>query len=206
MTRFICLFLLLSTAVMADGFPAYFNVTGVAHDDRLNIRSTPNGSSEIIGNYGPYQMNIEVLRTSDSGIWGRVGVGERNGWVAMRYLERQNHLATGEFPRPLSCFGTEPFWSLTVGVRGDEYTSLATGRRDVLEVTSEDISNKGREIMGGRAIFDVGQDVSHTLIFKRGYCSDGMSDREFGWMGMLFTQSSGGNNVAVGCCSMDFTR
>lgn len=206
MIRFICLFLLLSTAALADGFPAHFSVSDVSQDDRLNIRSAPNGSSDIIGDYGPYQLNIEVLRTSNDTLWGLVGVGERNGWVSMRYLERQKHLAVGEFPRPLSCFGTEPFWTLTVGVRGDEYTSLATARRDALELTSENVSNNGTDIFGGRAIFNASLGANHTLIFNCGYCNDGMSDREFGWSAMLFTQSPDGNSVSVGCCSMDFTR
>lgn len=206
MIRFICLYLLLSTAALADGFPAHFSVTDVSQDDRLNIRSAPNASSDIIGDYGPYQLNIEVLRTSNDNRWGLVGVGERNGWGSMRYLKRQTHLAVGEFPRPLSCFGTEPFWALTVGIRGDEYSSLATGRRDVLKLTSEAVSNNGTDILGGRAIFDAALAVNHTLIFKRGYCSDGMSDREFGWAAMLFTQSPDGNHVDTGCCSMDFTR
>lgn len=205
MIRFLCFFIFMATTAAADGFPAHFNVTGVADDDRLNIRAAPDHLSEIIGDYGPYRLNIEVLRTSNDGAWGYVGLGEGNGWVSMRYLERQNHLTAGEFPRPFTCFGTEPFWNLTAGLRGDEYDAPETGRRDLTAI-SEQIAYSGNNVAGGSAVFQEGPTLDRTLIFKRGYCGDGMSDRKFGWTAMLFTQAPDGNSVASGCCTMDVTN
>jgi len=56
-----------ATTATAQDFPAAYTVTNVAADDRLNIRGAPNSTADIIGNYGPYTLNIEVLRTSPDG-------------------------------------------------------------------------------------------------------------------------------------------
>jgi len=196
--RWIALILTLcGTSTWAEGFPASFFVKDVASDDALNIRSEPNAGAEIIGEYSPYALNIEVLRTTTDGKWGLVGVGERNGWTSMRYLARSDHQDADNFPRPMRCFGAEPFWSLNVTARGDEYTDISTERRD-LEMTLERAAENG-----AMAVFKEGPTLDRTLIVKRGYCSDGMSDREFGWQAMLFNDAPDGPEVQSGCCTLD---
>ena len=75
----------------------------LASDDVLNIRAEPAASSEIIGELGPYTLNVEVLRTLDG--WGYIGASERSGWVSMRFLA-PNPPPENKVPRPMSCFGT----------------------------------------------------------------------------------------------------
>lgn len=88
---------LMASPVAAQNLPARYATTGVAAQDRLNIRSAPDASSDIIGAYGPYALNIEVIRLSDDGKWGLIGIGERNGWVAMRFLAPSDHQAPNTF-------------------------------------------------------------------------------------------------------------
>ncbi len=189
--------LLCASPVVADTLPAHFVTRGVAADDTLNIRAKPDASAEIIGEYGPYTLNIEVISTSSDGAWGFVGMGERNGWVAMRYLERSDHQDENAFPRPMTCLGTEPFWTLNVTTRGDEYHELGFGRRD-LEMT-QDMG----ALNGAMAVFQEGPTLNRTLIVQKGYCGDGMSDREFGCKATLFTEAPDGNYVQSGCCTLD---
>ncbi|HGG04386.1 MAG TPA: SH3 domain-containing protein, partial [Aliiroseovarius sp.] len=114
MRHVIWLFFILgfNTAALAQNLPDAFFVTGVAADDVLNIRAEPSARSAIVGQLGPQAINVEVIAFSDNGKWGKVSTGEGNGWVAMRFLERSNHTPAGEVPRPMACFGTEPFWAL----------------------------------------------------------------------------------------------
>jgi uncharacterized membrane protein len=189
--------LLCASPAVAQDFPGSYATTDVAADDRLNIRSEPDGSSEVVGDYGPYTLNIEVLRTSNNGKWGYVGTGEGNGWVAMRFLERSDHQDPNAFPRPMSCFGTEPFWSLNVTVRGDEYHELGDDRRHI-EMISENAARNG-----AITVFEEGPTLNRTLIVQKGYCDDGMSDREFGWQATLFNEAPDGNYVQSGCCTLD---
>jgi len=186
-----------ASPAFADSFPAHFATKDIAADDTLNIRATPDASADVIGEYGPYAINIEVMRTTPDGKWGYVGKGEDNGWVAMRYLARSDHLDPNAFPRPMRCFGTEPFWSLNVTMRGDEYHGMGFERRD-LEMTQEAVAPNG-----AIAVFQEGPTLNRTLIVQKGMCGDGMSDREFGWASTLFTEAPDGNYVQSGCCTLD---
>jgi uncharacterized membrane protein len=189
--------LLCATPVFADNLPAHFSTKGIAADDTLNIRALPSASAEVIGEYGPYTLNIEVIRTTHDGKWGLVGMNEVNGWVAMRFLEISNHLQPNEFPRPMRCFGTEPFWTLNVTPRGDEYHEMGDTRRDIAMIDETTAPN------GAMAVFEEGPTLNRTLIVQRGYCSDSMTEREFGWKATLFNAAPDGNSVQSGCCTLD---
>ncbi len=188
-----------ASAAWADAFPQTYQVTDVAADDVLNIRTAADATSDIIGSYGPYAQHIEVLRTTPDGKWGFVGLGERNGWTAMRYLSPTPALADS-MPRPMRCFGTEPFWSLNMFPKGDEFHALGDTRRDLSLVSERLAAN------GALAVFEEGPTLSRTLIISRGYCDDGMSDREFGLHATLFNDNPEGSTVLSGCCTGDASQ
>ena len=196
MIRLFAFFLFIAGPVFAQDFPGRFSVTGVAADDRLNIRAAANANASIIGNLSPFAINVEVLETTRDGRWGKVGAGENNGWVSMRFLNATPD-APNDFPRPFTCFGTEPFWSLNTTVRGDEYNAPDTGRRDLTMLEHATSSN------GFIAKFQEGPTLNRTIIIRRAACNDGMSDRDYGWEATLFNEAPDGNNVAAGCCTMD---
>ncbi len=183
-------------AVQAQSRPTVHAVTDVESDDVLNIRSEPSARSEILGSYFPYAIAIEVLETTPDGRWGMVGLGEGNGWVSMRYLTDWPTPAD-EIPRPLRCFGTEPFWDLSMYPRGSEYTELGRERRD-LNILSEDVTPTGF-----LARFEEGPTLNRVLEVAAGYCGDGMSDRRFGWSAVMSTQAPDGDYTDTGCCTLD---
>lgn len=182
--------------VSAQDLPDRYRVSDVAPNDVLNIRSDPNAASDIIGAFGPYALNVEVLRTLDG--WGQVPTPEGMGWVSMRFLA-PNPWPTNEVPRPLSCSGTEPFWTFTMWPRGTEYRELAIndGRPRPQTLLSEDVSDGGFLIRTRE-----GPTLERTLIVNARACSDGMSDRPFGMTAVIFTQAPDGNYVQNGCCTM----
>jgi uncharacterized membrane protein len=197
MIRLGLLLLLASGPALAQDLPAAFFVTGVDTDDVLNIRQAPSAGSEKIGEIGPYGINIEVLALSENGRWGKIGMPEGNGWVAMRYLSPQETGTVEGLPRPLSCLGTEPFWRLGLYPGGDEFERLGEDRLD-LQSVSEDPGEDGWQASLGAM-----DGATYGLVVARGLCSDGMSDREFGWRATLYIDRPGGSETLQGCCTLD---
>jgi hypothetical protein len=117
MRRLLAALLLLATPAAAqDALPILADVTGVAADDVLNVRAAPNAGAEIVGTLAPDMRGVEVAGLDPSGGWGLVNSGERAGWAAMRFLApRADVWRAGALPEGLTCFGTEPFWSLRPG-------------------------------------------------------------------------------------------
>lgn len=182
--------------VMSHDLPAIFSVTGVAANDRLNIRAEPNANSAILDSIYPYEVAVEVLDRSPDGRWGLVGVAEGNGWVNLRFLAPVT-LPDYEVPRPLSCFGTEPFWRIGFYPRGAEFQAMGEDRRD-LTVLGEAVAPGGYLLTT-----EEGPTLNRTAIVTREWCNDGMSDRRFGWSVRLFTEAPDGNSVLGGCCTLD---
>jgi uncharacterized membrane protein len=180
----------------AQDLPAVFQVTGVAANDRLNIRAEPNARAAILDSIFPFAVAVEVLERSADGRWGLVGVPEGNGWVNMRYLTPVAQ-PDYEVPRPLSCYGTEPFWSLGFFPRGSEFHAMGEDRRP-LTVLGEAVAPGGYLL-----VTEEGPTLNRTAIVTREWCSDGMSDRRFGWSVRLFTEAPDGNSVLSGCCTLD---
>ncbi|OBY26421.1 SH3 domain-containing protein [Leisingera sp. JC1] len=198
----------LALPAAAQQFPALHSVTGVASDDVLNIRSAPSASSEIIGTLAPDQTGVEVVQTDSSGKWGLVNSGEQSGWAALRYLDRVFSSNWHEQPeQALDCFGTEPFWSLTL----DEAAIFSTPDSPGTPVTL-----LAREPAAGRSgksgFLTASQSSSETsapeAISLSGtltaeHCSDGMSDRTYGIsIDLLRLRSTGQLDVLTGCCSL----
>ena len=188
---------LLPAAALAQTLPAAFSVKGVAASDTLNIRAMPSAQADVLGEIGPYALNVEVLEFSGDGKWGKVGLPEGNGWVSMAYLDLIPQDDPHAVQRPLSCFGTEPFWSVSLYARGAEFNSPETGAIP-LTVTHEAVASRGFLIQ-----LEEGPTLNHTLIVTRKACSDGMSDRAYGFSTELFTQAPDGNLAVDGCCTLD---
>ena len=202
---------LLPVGALADPYPALHDVTGVAANDVLNIRTQPSARSQIIGGFGPFETGVEVIARSDDGKWGRVNTGERAGWTAMRFLARQPGQTDADWayapdrlaPRGLECFGTEPFWSLAIQPGGTlDYSALDHGDGIAEPGGFEAIASSAAT--GKRAFsgwLDV-ETVSFTGIVGIEICSDGMSDRLYGFEIDLLVSGSEGTQLTTGCCRL----
>ncbi|MEW2911985.1 SH3 domain-containing protein [Leisingera sp. JC11] len=192
----------------AQEFPALHSVTGVAADDVLNIRSAPAASAEIIAALAPDQTGVEVVQADASGKWGLVNTGERSGWAALRYLAREprddwrSHQS-----QALECFGTEPFWALTL----DQAPNLKT--LDGPDIPFTLLARKPATGHIGKSGFHAVSWADSTLsspepmslsgTLTAQHCSDGMSDRTYGIsIDLLRLRGAGGLDVLTGCCSL----
>ncbi|MCW9043931.1 MAG: SH3 domain-containing protein [Pseudopelagicola sp.] len=186
--------------------PALHHVVNVAPNDVLNIRSAPNASAPVIGTLAPDANDIEVVAADETGQWGRINSGERSGWVSLRFMQTT---ANGHWKTPsatLSCFGTEPFWSL--------FLSPKAKRADFARPDTAPVSTKITQFL----ISAPGFPASNWAVFDKGTlkwaqmqqasCNDGMSDRAFG-ISIKLAVSQPMNNpltppiyTLAGCCSV----
>lgn len=198
MIRFLCAAILLSASAATAQTPYetdYFNVTGVAADDVLNIRSEPDAGAEIIGTLAHDTSWVEV--TARSGDWAQVSSDEQAGWVAIAYLERaEPAMLEYGVPAGLSCGGTEPFWSATMDETSFEFSAFWHEPESVsyaIEATP-----RARSI--GYPVFLM-LDGGGVAVLEPRYCSDGMSDIPQGWT--LEVVLPGQYDRALdGCCSL----
>lgn len=200
MIRGVLLLICVACPAFADTLPALYAVTGVAADDTLNIRIDPDASTERIGTLPPNAQDVEVVALSDNGLWGMVNGTERAGWVAMRFLTRQPGPDWLSMQSPLTCHGTEPFWTLqanpAVGKIG-----LAQIDADIAALTIDwTAPTSGRPDRIGWHISGPATDGFATL--QTAACNDGMSDQQYGIGIDFFLKSDYGPVGYSGCCSL----
>lgn len=187
-----------------DRWPALFDVVGVADDDVLNVRADPSPNAPIIGTLSPDQRDVEVLNPNERETWGRINFGERTGWVSLTYLTRQPGQWYGSVPDTAYCGGTEPFWALNIDEGAVSFT-LATevpqqGRIDQL---SQSRNNPGRHVLVGTLERDQGaQYLDFVALLSKEMCSDGMSDRAYGYGVEVITGNAEGFDLWSGCCAL----
>jgi uncharacterized membrane protein len=182
--------------------PSYHRVVGVAIDDSLNIRSAPTATSDDIGDLSFDATGIEVTGYDDTGSWARIAQGEIDGWVATRFLDTDPvpTIADTSVPEGLICGGTEPFWAL--GLYGND------ARYSHPEDGDTDFTFKNAAVAEGR----LGSPALITLATQRNevieatltgaMCSDGMSDRTYGWTITMQLIAPGQGRFLTGCCAL----
>jgi len=186
---------LLPVWALAGEYPAFFDVTGVASNDTLNVRAGPMASAQKLAELGPYQSNIEIVGLSANRKWGMLNIVEGSGWVSMRYLARQPGQPGDTLTRPLSCFGTEPFWALDIGGGPDATFSLA-GEGD--QPLSIQFVTRSLNRLDRYGIVAHGASGAMTGMISVAACNDGMSDRNYGLSVDLIL----GATQYSGCCTL----
>lgn len=197
MFRWLVVVWALASPLGAQELPNLFRVVNVAQDDRLNIRARPDARSQILGSFASDAQHIEVV--ARQGNWGQVNLREGPGWVALRFMQVEDPAFYQALEFDATCFGTEPFWSLDVDngarmrwtpVDSIEQTYLAGLLRGIAQAP-------GQYWMVGSA----GRHDQIHLVMTRGACSDGMSDRMYGFQALVTVMSDDPYGYA-GCCSL----
>ena len=189
-----------------DGWPALYDVAGVASDDVLNVRSEPGAAGDVIGALAPDATDVEVIRPNGDESWGLVNTGEGTGWVSLAFLARQPGQWAGSRPAVRQCFGTEPFWSL-------DYAEPAillsmpdrADRAGLISGLFRSASRIDRFVYSGSFFPTETGEQNVVLALRTEACSDGMSDRVYGIGVEMFLAGSGDpteNGLWSGCCSL----
>lgn len=195
MIRLCLLFLALALPLRAEVFPALHEVTGVAADDVLNIRAAPDAGAEVIGTLAPDATGVEVL--SEAGGWGQVNTDERSGYVAMRFLKRADGPDWNALETPLTCLGTEPFWSLRIDAAKGE-TRFQTPEDEEARIAPITASWPALPWSPSAALAL----PDGIAVLAPAECSDGMSDRGYGIAADLFLTGPDRTRLS-GCCCLD---
>jgi uncharacterized membrane protein len=181
-------------------FPALYQVGDVASDDVLNVRDGPAATFAIIGALRPGQQDIEVVKTTPDARWGLVNIGERSGWISMRYMGRYPDQGGNDLPRPLACYGTEPFWSLEFSLRGNDFREAG----GLPLIIPSDWEGTPEGMLATAYGVTMHRDTAAiNAVISRNMCNDGMSDRDFGFAIHAILSGSLGNRLLSGCCSLE---
>ena len=198
MIRVICASfgLLLASPVWAP--PALFQVVNVDAHDVLNIRATPSPTAAITGELRPGARSVEVLETRHG--WGRILHGESSGWISLAYLDPMERPVVSGFQAPagFTCAGTEPFWGLSVAPDGElvRHDMLTLGEERMSRITDARRARGRQEPF----IYHFAGEGSGMLLVRSGQCSDGMSERAYGWQAVLDVRDEDGARLMEGCC------
>ena len=164
-----------------------YEVTGVSPHDVLNIRQAPRASARKVGEYGPRDKGIRIYRRS--GNWalaGRSDPDQPDGWVNAHYLKVT--ATTARLVLPISCLGTEPFWSLTIqSIRRAAYFDP--------ETAEQRYRVNGFRRSGRGAAMRLGEGGSVAIAAAN--CNDGMSDNQYAYSVKVILP---GNRELRGCC------
>ncbi len=177
--------------------PAYYSVTHVAVNDVLNVREGPGASFPVISTFQPNSRDIEVVGLSDDQKWALVAMPENHGWVSLRFLNRQAGQNSTDLPRPISCFGTEPFWNLQLDKAGAKFGQFGTEQQSLETKWHDKAAGMGPYTYG--ALLQ-GRDVEIHAVIERTICSDGMSDRLYGLSISAFYTGVLETELYTGCC------
>lgn len=184
-------------ADLGGQFPQLTTVTGVKAGDTLNVRAQPSAKATDIGDLQP-QSRVEVLELDASGKWARIVHEEGSGWISSGFLSGTPYAMTKTgVPLGLSCFGTEPFWSVKTQASGSATFEMAGGPVQISTITW---SGQSRNTAGS-AYGLVTQ--GFNAVMSRAECSDGMSDRTYGWAIDVLVGGKNEPALLSGCCSAD---
>ena len=161
-------FALYGIALDAQTLPTLYEVEGVPSGEFLNVREGSSVSTDIAEVISNNDV-VEVLRTQDG--WGFIGLGETSGWVSMNYLTAVLQ-PENEILLPVHCYGTEPFWSISIEDAGANYSTPEVPQRP-MTVQNSVLAKNGFTFQ-----LTENEPYTHTLVSKSSFCTDGMSDRE----------------------------
>lgn len=179
--------------------PALFDVAGVEASDVLNVRAEPSAAAEIIGTFASDAGSIEVVAFSPDRRWGLVNLAESAGYVSMSYLQqRPAEFGPEGLPPTLSCFGTEPFWSLSWNEGELSLSTPEDGEQPLSLDRRLPLANLPQP---NHVLFADKGEARYIGVIGRAECSDGMSDRRYG-LTITLIEDSVSAWAASGCCSL----
>lgn len=191
--------------IAAQDYPALYDVTGVAADDTLNVRTGPGVSHPIIDELAPDETGIEIVGQSADGRWLQLNAGEQVGWAAARFLTRTGPDWAAGPPARLSCYGVEPFWGLeAVTTPGGISVYTRLGEEEERFATLWSGAPSGRPLNQIAMVMTgtMKSGITATAALRREMCSDGASDQLFGLSILLTLTDAEAPSALDGCCRL----
>ncbi len=178
-------------AAPAAAQPTYF----AAPDRPLAVLDAPDGAR--VGQLRVAPGPVEALDIDATGAWALVALPESGGWIAVAGLAPVSPplLSWAPIPAGLRCIGTEPFWSLDLAAEGATFAEPGNTAPAAVEAASWP---SGEALPLPLRIDAPGFGAAGLL--QGAACSDGMSDRPYGWALDLVATGAQGARRFSGCC------
>jgi len=181
----------------AQARSASYKVINVSVGDRLNIREGPSFRTTALSSMPYNARNIRVLlwakEKTGKHYWVKIAWNDQFGWVNSYYLNAKKPKKKNQ--QIFRCNGTEPFWSANV------YKN--TMKVEVLGYSKfkAKVKFNGRPMnspVGTRIVNARSKGHSAVLMTEKHYCSDGMSDEQYGYKAIMLVN---GHQAYSGCCN-----
>jgi len=192
---------LLACAAPALAYETY-KVVGINAGDTLVIREQPDEGRKVADwkELGRIPSNAtDVLGTGRSMLvgeqrWLEVAFGSARGWVNAKFVDSVDPADLKD--ATFNCAGTEPFWGITLGPDGGEYSDPEVEKAPLtLEAVHPAMARQFPLFYRLKA--PNGRTYRATVSRQNG-CTDGMSDYEYGFQVHLTDDEV----FQEGCCSL----
>lgn len=197
---YIALIALCATIPVSDAraFETY-KVTGVAAGDKLVVREEPfDGGTlsdwkELASIPADAKEVLGTGRSKSVGTqrWLEIVAGGARGWVNAKFLEAGD--PTDLKDETFACSGTEPFWGVSLGPSEGEYSDPEQKTRLVTERVQPSTARLFPLLY---RLKDAAGRKYQATISRQTWCSDGMSDHDFAFEVLLFSDE----DFQQGCC------
>lgn len=194
----LALLALISVAPAVHAFETY-RVTGLKAGDTLTLRAEPSDGEKLSDWKEIARIpagSADVLGTGRSKTvgdqrWHEVVFKDARGWVNGKFLEGGEPADLKD--QTFQCAGTEPFWGVTLGTGGGDYTAPDV----TVALTTERVQpSTARLFPLLYRLKDAKGQTYRASVSHQTWCSDGMSDYDFAFQVLL----SNDDAFQEGCC------
>lgn len=183
----------------ATAFETY-KVVGVAAGDKLALREEPQDGGkptdwkELASIPADAAHVLGTGRSKEVGKqrWSEITLGAVTGWVNARFLAAVDEPADLK-DATFNCFGTEPFWGVTLSPKASELSNPDSKSKLTVERIQPALARLFPLLY--RLRDEKGQSLRATITHQQ-WCSDGMSDYDYAFQVLL----SDNEHLYEGCC------
>lgn len=181
----------------------YYQLTGLAEGEVLNVRSGPSTEYDIIGKLKMNNDAFEILERDPEHEWGRILWQDREGWVFLEYVQQvsPDMVPASNIPIKLHCSGAEPYWDYTVTSTTEVSFKILFDDFEA-NTTIESVLESANSANIPTALVATGKDLKLTAVLDPQQCQDGTTQRLFGWSIDLLVERDNNKQLYSGCCSL----
>ena len=187
---------LLTGSARAESLPARYDIVAPRP---VMLRHSPDPGGAPTGQSVQGPAAVEVTALSVDRNWARINLGDGAAWMPKGALRRWP--APRDEGLPMRCYGTAPFWGLHLAsaffaeIEAPEHPDLP------LQITG---AARAEGALPRTRLWTLsGAGLRATLTVRDETCTDGISDRIFGFSATLARmENTGAVALRLGCCSL----
>lgn len=207
-SQIICVFLLTLLAnnvTMANEpeFARFYQLTGIASGDVLNVRSGPSTRNRVIGKLTHDAGTLEILERDPEHQWGRIVWEGGMGWVFLEFVSpvSPEMVPSSDIPINLHCSGADPYWDYSV-ISETEVMFKVLFDDSAENTKIQTVVESANSANEPTALIAQTEDIKLTALLDTQLCEDVATGRRYGWSIDLLVEQQGAPKLFSGCCSL----